>query len=508
MPAYIVVDLNSTSTSNLNDNKCCCYDKDKNNENCTWFEKECPEGTEDIISNSEAIDKCANSVKTVLQVPIPKVGGGSLRLVESYGQYVNTIYKWMIGIASILAVLVIMISGLEWILAAGNAGKIGKAKGKIKNSLLAIFFISVSYLILAVVNPKLLNLGILIQKVPAIGLDIKKGPLGSGNCSQMIGDAESANSSDNVTTYDGLLRQAAIENNIDCDYLKAILLAESHGNPNAESNEGACGLMQVLPRTAGKSCDELKDPFTGIEAGARYASQLLNTAGGDFNLLSAAYNGGPGALGDSNNCPGFQKWQCLYDNDAHTTANVGYQETRTYVQRTQGYLNMIVENNLSCNGGGIATASICTSGGNGAKEETASSFEIVTQSEAEDWLRSAGITVESSGNCSDRTRSTCTSLEGIRRSTIAEIVRLKGACGNNCSVAITAGNEVGHTSGDLSHSRGYKVDLRLDNNLTRFIRANYTKTGSRDGEYAADLYAGPNGVVYALEDNHWDVLVP
>lgn len=59
-------------------------------------------------------------------------------------------------------------------------------------------------------------------------------------------------------------------------------------------------------------------------------------------------------------------------------------------------------------------------------------------------LQATGISVTSSGNCSNQNNASCTSLEGIPQSTIANIVNLKTISG--CSFNVTGGTEVGHAS--------------------------------------------------------------
>ncbi len=99
-----------------------------------------------------------------------------------------------------------------------------------------------------------------------------------------------------------------------------------------------------------------------------------------------------------------------------------------------------------------------------------------------------------------------TSLEGIRQETINAIIAAKQRCG--CSVTITAGTEGGggHTPGEHSHGTGYKVDLRLNSALDSYVTTNFPYIGTRsDG---ARQYRDPStGAVYALESDHWDVLV-
>lgn len=77
--------------------------------------------------------------------------------------------------------------------------------------------------------------------------------------------------------------------------VKAMVHHESSGNPNAVSNKGAQGLMQLMPKTA-KSLG-VTDPFDveqNIAGGIKYITQLSNNYGGDLYKGLVAYNWGPG----------------------------------------------------------------------------------------------------------------------------------------------------------------------------------------------------------------------
>lgn len=67
-----------------------------------------------------------------------------------------------------------------------------------------------------------------------------------------------------------------------------------------------------------------------------------------------------------------------------------------------------------------------------------------THAQAVAALSAAGISVTSSGNCSDMNNAKCTSLDTIPKSTITNLIQLKNACG--CSFNVTGGTEIGHTS--------------------------------------------------------------
>jgi soluble lytic murein transglycosylase len=96
------------------------------------------------------------------------------------------------------------------------------------------------------------------------------------------------------TTYDRLIRQHSEANGLDYRLVKAVMLAESKGNPTAVSHKGARGLMQIMPETGEELA--LRNPFDpeeNIRAGTRYLKLLYELFKGDLELVLAAYNAGP-----------------------------------------------------------------------------------------------------------------------------------------------------------------------------------------------------------------------
>lgn len=96
--------------------------------------------------------------------------------------------------------------------------------------------------------------------------------------------------------------------------------------------------------------------------------------------------------------------------------------------------------------------------GPGQPQQPPAPGPALTHQEALDLLDDS-IPVRSSGNCSDASNPTCTSLDGIPRSAIEGVNRIKALCG--CSVAITGGTETGHQE----HGSGRAI-LDLDDNPT------------------------------------------
>jgi soluble lytic murein transglycosylase-like protein len=97
--------------------------------------------------------------------------------------------------------------------------------------------------------------------------------------------------------FDQMAEAAAQHYRMEPLLLKAVIQAESAGNPLAVSPAGAQGLMQLMPETAAElGVRDSFDPAQNIMAGTRYLRQLLDRYRGDVKLALAAYNWGMGNL--------------------------------------------------------------------------------------------------------------------------------------------------------------------------------------------------------------------
>ncbi|MEK7531039.1 MAG: pilin [Patescibacteria group bacterium] len=118
-------------------------------------------------------------------------------------------------------------------------------------------------------------------------------------------------------------------------------------------------------------------------------------------------------------------------------------------------------------GGGVTTG-----GAGNPTSPTTPPAGRMTDEDAREKLLAAGVTIESSGNCSDRGNSTCTSLDGIPAATVDKIIAMKKAC--NCEVVVTGGTEVGH----ISHRPGQpRVDISYSKETADYIKANRVALG-------------------------------
>jgi len=91
--------------------------------------------------------------------------------VKTMSEYLNSIYKYLIGISTVLAIIMIMIGGIEWMIGSA-VGTIDKAKKRIKNAITGLFILYFISLVLSFVNPKITTLTSIDLRVVKPVLDI------------------------------------------------------------------------------------------------------------------------------------------------------------------------------------------------------------------------------------------------------------------------------------------------------------------------------------------------
>ena len=95
-----------------------------------------------------------------------EINFSQVKSTKPIAEYIRVIYRYAIGIVGILAAVVLMIGGVLWIVAGGNATQIGEAKAWIGAALTGLVLALTSYLILSTVNPALVNLQ--ITQIPGV----------------------------------------------------------------------------------------------------------------------------------------------------------------------------------------------------------------------------------------------------------------------------------------------------------------------------------------------------
>ena len=107
---------------------------------------------------------------------------------------------------------------------------------------------------------------------------------------------------------------AAKRYDVDSLLLASIVEAESGFHPDAVSNKGALGLMQLMPLhfvAADPSLDRVDplDPAVNLNLGARYLRDLRKRYDGDLELALAAYHAGPGTIDRFGGLPPYRETQ-------------------------------------------------------------------------------------------------------------------------------------------------------------------------------------------------------
>ena len=119
----------------------------------------------------------------------------------------------------------------------------------------------------------------------------------TGLSPERVEDAKRFASVERTQRYQKLIDLYADQHNVAAALIAAVIVAESGGDPNAESSAGAAGLMQLMPQTADSlGVTDRLSPEQNIEAGTKYLSMLIDRYDGDLNKVLAAYNAGPTAV--------------------------------------------------------------------------------------------------------------------------------------------------------------------------------------------------------------------
>jgi soluble lytic murein transglycosylase-like protein len=128
-----------------------------------------------------------------------------------------------------------------------------------------------------------------------------------------------------VSTTDELRAYAiavATSSGVDAGVFVAQIQQESGFNPNARSPAGAEGIAQFMPATAASVGIDPWDPHAALRAAAQLDAAYLARYHGDYPMMLAAYNAGPGAVDRYGGVP-------------------PYGETQTYIARIMPALGSI-----------------------------------------------------------------------------------------------------------------------------------------------------------------------
>lgn len=116
----------------------------------------------------------AEAINVKLQVPLPFV---PLTCKDKEGNpavckltdYIAGMYRLLVGLGALFAVVMLIIAGYQWIFAGGSADKIGAAKKRIMGAVMGLILALLSYVILNSISARLVELRLpLVDPVPGI----------------------------------------------------------------------------------------------------------------------------------------------------------------------------------------------------------------------------------------------------------------------------------------------------------------------------------------------------
>ena len=85
------------------------------------------------------------------------VKGETVCKVNWLGEYVSGVYNLAIKMGGLIAAIMLMVGGILWLVSGGDVSKVSQAKDILADSIIDINILLSSYLLLALVNPNLVN---------------------------------------------------------------------------------------------------------------------------------------------------------------------------------------------------------------------------------------------------------------------------------------------------------------------------------------------------------------
>jgi D-alanyl-D-alanine dipeptidase len=164
---------------------------------CQQSAKPIKDLSKEALFYNKQLEKLKNQIKTdtekpVLGTELPGFGGFSQPdIYEPPGQvgekvsyitipWIAELIAWMysygIGIAGIIAVVMVMVGGFMWILSGGDARHVQQAKSYITSSVVGLVLVMTAYMILRFINPSLVNLSTLYIEIPKAAVQLGQFP--------------------------------------------------------------------------------------------------------------------------------------------------------------------------------------------------------------------------------------------------------------------------------------------------------------------------------------------
>lgn len=132
----------------------------------------------------------------------------------------------------------------------------------------------------------------------------------TGTAKSQAGEPKQVGLGGFLKIYDSTIKAASQVFGVSADLIRAVIMQESGGDPEAVSHKGAKGLMQLTDPTARElGVSDPFDPVQNIFGGTRFLAKMLKTFKGNLELALASYNAGRGAVEKYGGIPPYRETQ-------------------------------------------------------------------------------------------------------------------------------------------------------------------------------------------------------
>lgn len=217
-----------------------------------------------MFTHSAVAASSAELLKPTLQVDIPTVTFSSgtieddILKVNYLGDYIAGIYTFLLGFSTTVAIVMLMIGGLQWSFGGTSQEQIGKAKTRIKNAITGLVLLLSTSLILFTVNPNLVNLQFPeLEVIKYVNLETIITEAVTA-CADVKGTVSKC-SATTLTTPSGwnssltdIVNSVASAQGVDPILIATHIQKETGGNINYSRGIGPCGeigIAQFMPTT-------------------------------------------------------------------------------------------------------------------------------------------------------------------------------------------------------------------------------------------------------------------
>lgn len=179
-------------------------------------------------------------------VPLAQDDTGRIFLyVPFLGEYLAAIYRYAVVVASVIAVIMIIVSGFQWITSGGSSDSIQKAKERIIQACIGLTMAVGSYAVLYTINPNLVQFKSLrVQYIPTESISVEgypeSGSTVARNITTLPTDAKPANCAwSNFEKYAKDQETFGRENGYCLGWVKGAVNAACGGIPPSLNANGA-----------------------------------------------------------------------------------------------------------------------------------------------------------------------------------------------------------------------------------------------------------------------------